>query len=731
MKKYVINLILLCVIISSAFVYSNAQSQDKGNLKKATNQMLLDIIRAKKSTSPFVILTPKDLSSLSLNEPSSLDPCVNPTPISIGEVREADISLFDCRLPDDSYADLYSFNGTQGQQIPIFMSSTQFDTYLGITNESGSFTIEDDNSGGGTNSGITATLPETGVYVILANTTFANQFGFYTISTSSAPQCLFSVNPTSAEVLPSGGSYTFQVNTQIGCRWLAFVPQGTSFISTTGTGIGPGTVTYLVDPNGPTTRTGTIRVHGQSFFPLPDAVFTVNQPPLICTYSLSAQSISVSAFEYTGSVNIIAPAGCYWSPQGNSYFVWTGGEGRGNGTINYVVTHNNGADRVGSFTVAGITFTVTQAGLNCTYSVSPTNFTVDRHRQTGTINVVTQTNCTWSIFANSWITMSFAGRGSGTANYLIYTNIYAVPRSEIVSFSVDGAAGSTYIRITQTAISTRNYTSDFDGDGKTDISIFRPSLGQWWYRKSSDEDVRAYTFGANTDKIVPADYTGDGKTDIAIFRPSTGFWLILRSEDSTFYGFPFGANGDIPAPGDYDDDSKFDVAVFRPSTATWYIIRSFVGNLTQQFGSPGDIPVVADYDGDNKTDLAIYRPSLGQWWLARSMDGVIRAYTFGTLNDKPVQGDYTGDGKADLAFFRPTTGEWFVLRSEDSSFYGFSFGTIGDIPSPGDYDGDRKFDAAVFRPSNLTWYLNRSTAGTGIVGFGASGDQPVPNAFVP
>jgi hypothetical protein len=56
---------------------------------------------------------------------------------------------------------------------------------------------------------------------------------------------------------------------------------------------------------------------------------------------------------------------------------------------------------------------------------------------------------------------------------------------------------------------------------------------------------------------------------------------------------------------------------------------------------------------------------------------------------------------------------------------------LGDFTASGDYDGDGKFDAAVFRPSGNTWYLNRSTAGTQIVGFGTTGDQPVPNTFVP
>ncbi len=295
--------------------------------------------------------------------------------------------------------------------------------------------------------------------------------------------------------------------------------------------------------------------------------------------------------------------------------------------------------------------------------------------------------------------------------------------------------GGTGNDITITALSSVDpdieNPTDFDGDLKTDIAIFRPSLGQWWYLRSSDNSNRAFSFGSSTDKIVPADYTGDGKTDIATFNPTTGFWSIMRSEDSTFYGFPFGTNGDIAAPADYDGDGKADAAVFRTSNSTWYISKSSGGTIIQQFGASGDRPTVADYDGDGKADLAIYRVALGQWWYLLSSDGTNRAFQFGTSTDKPLQGDYTGDGKADLAFFRPTTGEWFVLRSEDSTFYGFPFGASGDIPASGDYDGDGRFDAAVFRPSNTTWYLNRSTSGVGIVGFGANGDIPVPNAFVP
>lgn len=277
---------------------------------------------------------------------------------------------------------------------------------------------------------------------------------------------------------------------------------------------------------------------------------------------------------------------------------------------------------------------------------------------------------------------------------------------------------------------TRRSPFDFDGDSKTDISIFRPSNGEWWYQRSSNNQVSAAQFGTTNDRIAAADYTGDGKTDIAFWRPATGEWYILRSENSTFYAFPFGANGDTPVPADFDGDQKADAAVFRASNLTWYISKSTGGTTIQQFGATGDVPIVADYDGDAKADIAIFRPASGQWWLNRSTAGVI-ALTFGTATDKQVQGDYTGDGKADVAFWRPSTGEWYVLRSENFSFYAAPFGNATDIPVPGDYDGDGKFDFAVFRPSQVTWYLQRSTAGFIGQQFGLTTDKPVPSAFVP
>ena len=295
---------------------------------------------------------------------------------------------------------------------------------------------------------------------------------------------------------------------------------------------------------------------------------------------------------------------------------------------------------------------------------------------------------------------------------------------------VPNAVGGDGTDIGATERHTFSPIFDFDGDGRTEVGIFRPSVAEWWYFRSLTGTVIAAQFGASTDKAVPADYTGDGRTDVAFWRPATGEWFIVRSDDNTYFSAPFGTSGDLPVPGNYDTDGKVDIAVFRPSTGFWFVQRTLGGTTAQQFGTNGDQPIAADYDGDGRTDVAIYRPSVGEWWLNRTSAGTI-AYGFGNSTDKIVPADYTGDGKTDVAFWRPATGEWFVLRSEDTSYFSAPVGVSTDLPTPGDYDGDGKHDVTVFRPSNGTWFVNRTTGGTSAQQFGANGDVPLPRAFMP
>ena len=342
----------------------------------------------------------------------------------------------------------------------------------------------------------------------------------------------------------------------------------------------------------------------------------------------------------------------------------------------------------------------------------------------GSAYVFTRESATWTQQPKLAPTDPFNGDRFGASVALSFGNL-VVGAAEKALTTPNGQGAAYFFTAPPAATAF-----DYDGDGKADISIFRPLNGQWWWQQSLDNVVRAFQFGTSSDKPVPADYDGDGKTDVAIYRPSTGEWFVLRSSNLTFFSVPFGVSTDRPSPGDFDGDGIADITVFRGSEGTWYISKSTGGFQISQWGASGDVPVNRDYDGDGKCDLAIFRASDGSWWLNRSTSGVF-ATNFGVGTDKPVPADYTGDGKTDIAVWRPGNGSWYVLRSEDFSFFALPFGANGDIPAPADYDGDGKADFGIFRPDGANWFIQRSTTGILIQQFGVTGDVPTPSSYIP
>ena len=281
-----------------------------------------------------------------------------------------------------------------------------------------------------------------------------------------------------------------------------------------------------------------------------------------------------------------------------------------------------------------------------------------------------------------------AGRGASSGKVILFggqRSDWSVS-SQTYEYLPDGSSSG---------VSPWNY--DYDGDGTSDIAVFRRTSGLWSVR-----GITRIYFGSSSDLPVPGDYSGDTTTDIGIFRGSSGLWAI-RGLTRQY----FGSSTDQALPGDYNGDGSWDIGIFRETSGLWAI-----RGLTRiYFGSLNDEPVPGYYNGDGTEDIGIFRPGSGLW----ALRGISRIY-FGGSSDTVVPGDYDGDGTWETAIFRDTSGLWAV-RGVTRSYFGSSI----DDPLPADYDGDGIDDIGIFRDTSGLWAIK----GISRVYYGRSGDIPV------
>jgi hypothetical protein len=375
-----------------------------------------------------------------------------------------------------------------------------------------------------------------------------------------------------------------------------------------------------------------------------------------------------------------------------------------------------------------------------------------------TIGVATVTSVTPSYgppVGKTAVTITGSGFVSGatvTIGGASATSVVVVSSTSITAVTPAHVPGSVSVVVTNPTVGPGTLAQgfrylpppaghDFDGDGRVDIGIYRPSSGTWFWLKSStgnsDFGYRGWGVQAQNDAPVVGDFDGDGTVDPTVFRPASGTWFVLESHAafSTWRYFGWGVSTDVPVPGNYESQfAETEPAVFRPSTGTWYVQRPGGGtSWSVVFGQTGDEPIAGDFDGDGVRDVAVYRPSNGTWFWLKSSTGRsefdYRGWGLSAEGDRPAPGDYDGDGKTDLCVFRPSTGTWFILESHANytTWSYFGWGVSTDTLVPADYDGDGRTDAAVYRPSTGTWYVRPSNGSTpwSIVFGGQAGDVPL------
>lgn len=332
-----------------------------------------------------------------------------------------------------------------------------------------------------------------------------------------------------------------------------------------------------------------------------------------------------------------------------------------------------------------------------------------------------------------------------------------IPLRQEFPFKLDGT-------ISGAPLAPRSRTIDFNGDNRTDFAIVRAASvatqSNWWVQLNGGASyVTSWGLGTGLsggDIPTPADFDGDGKTDVAVWRPgppNVAAFYILNSSTNTTSVQLFGQTGDDPTiVGDYDGDGKADVAVYRNGTgggqSTFFYRGSFSnpsGNISYiPWGVSGDVPIPGDFNGDGKFDFHAARNISGQMTHYRLLSGGgVVIFPFGLNTDRFITGDFDADGRTDVAAVRANAGnfDWYFFRSSDGVIAFEKFGNpTTDYLAPGDYDGDNKTDLAVWRsgqgPNDTYFYLRNTFASPFQAEWGQSAgtltppDYPVANFSV-
>jgi hypothetical protein len=500
-----------------------------------------------------------------------------------------------------------------------------------------------------------------------------------------------------------------------------------------------------------------------------------------CSFSISPTSQSFGSNGGTGSITATAstPSCSRTATSEASWLTITsGGSDTGSGTINYSVAANSSsASRTGTMTIAGRSFTVTQSGSTCSFSISPTGNSVAASGASSSVSVTTAAGCNWTANSNvGWmsITSGISGSGNGTVNYTVSNNTANASRSGTLtiagqSFNVTQAAaagggsctlmpislGQTVNGVLSTSDCKLSDSSYYDG------YTFSASSGQQIVITMSSTSFDTFLFLlAPNGSVLTTNDDGDGGTNSRI-PPGSGAFSLPTTGTYTIFANSFAPNtigsytlsltsGTQCAAANINLGQTVNGALTtsncKLSDGSYYNTYAFNGSAGQQVAitmssstfdtfliliAPDGSVLEVDDDGGGGTNSRIPQgagtiilPTTGKYnILANSYaPSVTGAYTLS------LSGSSAAHHKKTAGVFRPSNGIVYLKNSNTAGFSDIDliYGIAGDQPITGDWNGDGVDTLGIYR--NGTFYLrNSNTTGPAniVFAFGAQGDQPV------